>query len=643
VGPHPQVARLENPMRAICEACAKPQPLDWKAGDLCAHCGQAVRHDVRCFWCAKWVPAARFCRACGAETVPESRYGAARMLKDAGVDRFAVPKKLAELDVEQIDNFTRIYQRQAVVVARQVDDLRFVEGFLRQRPWSGVVEDQLIPQLPWSDEALAAFTIAPLPVGDDLTILRAIQATSPLAITRELAALARLRLDDWDARRDAVACLHSGDGGVRAEAALALSSWRVRTVWGELGDRRTLVDELRASPLPEIAAVRLAAMSRDEVELPAIVIASTDPEVAFTVALIVGDVDRLTTALGGDDVERVAAGRALAQRGVTAPLGQALAAGPDWVRNEILRAIVSAKRPVPHLAGVLLDLVEGSDDEHLRERAARVLCLTAPASPLRIAKAARGDRSIFQSLLQAPGMAPEAMMEVCAFLVANGHFTMNQYGISTVAEQSLVPPTCVPALFSAADDQTRQELCRFAEAQLGHAEDEDLHRFLIQVVYGDHPAKVRSAAWWSLHRWYRHAGEHRGEGPFRLERTAVERFFGSMACFLPKLTAVLSDRASLKEVGLFDHLANLLGYHDEGIAPVIIAEEAAAYELIRALLTVVEERDYYAFLRSGAVKLLGRIHHHPRWRDEVVTRLHSFSAEGEMKYDVRRALGEGDA
>ena len=153
-------------MRAVCAACAQAQPPDWRPGDLCTHCGQAVRHDRRCFWCAKWVPVARFCRACGAETVPEARYGAARMLKDAGVDRFAVPKKLTELDAEQLDNFTRIYQRQAVVVARHVDDLRFLERFLRQRHWSGELEDQLIPQLPWPKETLAAFTVSPLPAGD---------------------------------------------------------------------------------------------------------------------------------------------------------------------------------------------------------------------------------------------------------------------------------------------------------------------------------------------------------------------------------------------------------------------------------------------------------------------------------------------
>ena len=61
-------------MRAVCEGCGAVQPHDWKAGDLCGACGQAVRRDVRCFWCAKWTPQGRFCRACGIKSfyIPRS-------------------------------------------------------------------------------------------------------------------------------------------------------------------------------------------------------------------------------------------------------------------------------------------------------------------------------------------------------------------------------------------------------------------------------------------------------------------------------------------------------------------------------------------------------------------------------------------
>ena len=106
-------------MRALCEGCGKPQPPDWKAGDLCSYCGKSVRHDVRCYWCAKWVPAAKFCRSCGAETVEETLYGAARMLKraeDFGMDRLSFPLEIAEVEPEQ-----RIARKEYAIVPYAVD------------------------------------------------------------------------------------------------------------------------------------------------------------------------------------------------------------------------------------------------------------------------------------------------------------------------------------------------------------------------------------------------------------------------------------------------------------------------------------------------------------------------------------------
>src|SRR6185503_19451216 len=204
-------------MRALCEGCGKHQPPDWKAGDLCSFCGKAVRHDVRCYWCAKWIPAAKFCRSCGAAGVEERLYGAARMLKDAGTDRFTIPKQLQDFDPEQIENFSRIYQRHAIAVARHVDELRFLERFLYQKSWSGALEEQLIPQLPWNEETLARMSAPPHPPGDDLATVKAIEETSPFGVTQSLATLARLRLRDWEAYKAAGSLMYSGDAALKAE------------------------------------------------------------------------------------------------------------------------------------------------------------------------------------------------------------------------------------------------------------------------------------------------------------------------------------------------------------------------------------------------------------------------------------------
>jgi hypothetical protein len=135
-------------MRAACEACGRPQPVDWRPGDLCVHCGQPVRREVRCFWCTRLVPAAKFCRRCGAAVIEAAQYGAARMLKDAGADRFTIPKMLVELDPDQIETFTRIYQQHAGIAAHHVDQFRFLESCLEQNGWSDELDERLAAEMP---------------------------------------------------------------------------------------------------------------------------------------------------------------------------------------------------------------------------------------------------------------------------------------------------------------------------------------------------------------------------------------------------------------------------------------------------------------------------------------------------------------
>src|SRR6266446_770845 len=128
-------------MRATCEHCGGAQPRDWRAGEACVHCGKSVRSDVRCFWCVAWVPAGGFCRSCGA----------------AGVDRYSIPKMVADMDPGQRENLERIYGRHAVAVARHVDDAAFLESFLFQQQWSAALDDELTAQLPLPPATLEKF------------------------------------------------------------------------------------------------------------------------------------------------------------------------------------------------------------------------------------------------------------------------------------------------------------------------------------------------------------------------------------------------------------------------------------------------------------------------------------------------------
>ena len=303
-------------MRAACEACGQLQPPDWKPGEQCVHCGRAVRRDVRCFWCARWTPFAKFCKGCGAAVVEETLYGAARMLKDAGTDRFSIPKMLRELEPDQIENFSRIYQRHAVAVARHVDEVRFLERFLFQKTFSAALEDELVPQLPWPEEARARYSAPPLPPGDDPARVKAIAESTPFPVTRSLTLLARVGLDDWKALDEACSLLGSGDPALRAEAALAVSGWRVRSACGRFHQEKQLVEELERSPFRLEAAVRLGLIGRGDPGLLREALASADRETAFAAALALGDVDRLRAALDGDDLRKIAAGNKLIELGI---------------------------------------------------------------------------------------------------------------------------------------------------------------------------------------------------------------------------------------------------------------------------------------------------------------------------------------
>ena len=626
-------------MRALCEGCGKPQPPDWKAGDLCTFCGQAVRHDVRCYWCAKWVPAAKFCRSCGAAVVEERLYGAARMLKDAGTDRFTIPKQLKEFDPDQIENFSRIYQRHAIAVARHVDEVRFLERFLHQKHWSAELEDQLIPQLPWNEETLARMTAPPHAPGDDLATVKAIQEKTPFDLTESLARLARLRLDDWSVHQEACGTFHSGDPAVRAEAALALTGWRVWATFGRLRDlERPIVQELQKSTFKVEAAVRLGLLGIENKDLLRDALASADPDVSFPAAVVLGEVDRLQAALHGDELRKIIAGNKLISLGIIKPVVQTVQKSPLEVQRELVESLLRRKEPAPEAATTLMEIVEKTDDETLRERAARILCRDLrPEWVIRIARAGKGDRHILQSLLQAPNLASDSAQELGDFLLQNRAFKMGQYGLSDIAENGRMPDTFVPSRFARADEETRGEMLRFAEKQLEERGSEELHRFVLNVVFGAYPARTRSAAWWVLHRWYRSKGEYRGEGPFKLEKGIIASFFGSVGAFLPKLAAVLRDRETLKEVGYYEMMAHVLGSADDATIAAIQAEESGAQDLVLALMEGMRG-DYWPNTLEGMIKLLSQVGGHARWRDQALEALHALGKKGNYHYDkaVRR-------
>ncbi|HVR83518.1 MAG TPA: hypothetical protein VMU54_04355, partial [Planctomycetota bacterium] len=120
-------------------------------------------------------------------------------------------------------------------------------------------------------------------------------------------------------------------------------------------------------------------------------------------------------------------------------------------------------------------------------------------------------------------------------------------------------------------------------------------------------------------------------------REQLARFFGSVADFVPLLAEVLRSRETLKEVGYYELIANLLRSADEETIAEIQAQERVTDGLVDAMLQAAGA-DYWPNTLESIVVLLSQVGSHPRWRDRVLAGLRSLGKEGNYTLDkaVRR-------
>ena len=587
------------------------------------------------------VPAAN----CAAGVVEARLFGAARMLKDAGVDRFGVPKMLAELDPEQIENFTNIYQRHASVLTRHVDHLVFLESFLQHKNWSDSLEEELITQLPWPDDRFRVLSPPASPpeyavTGERshqecLAAARAISAVTPFPRTQALAGVVRLLLDDWEAQPDALRVLSTDDALLRGEAAIALTNWRVVNGPGIGEDRRALVNALRECPFQVRAAVQLALLGEPDAELPGEARNSSDSGVAFMAALASGNIDQLVAAeRETDSLKRFAAARRLVRLGNFTGVGDVLREAEPSQQIDLLRQITYKKKPVPELRDVLFELlIENRDrDKEVRKLASfAVLYGCQPGDAPRIARAANGAGSIYQRLLQTAEVPSEDLESVCELLLEQNTFRASQWGMAEAAAKGRLPASFVPRHWDAAQDADRLEMCLLAEMQLEHYADEDLHRFLVSVVFSDVAQAVQLQAlqlqaWKSLFRWYQRS-DPTGMGPLRIQRKSLERFFGSVPAFIRVLTRFLgreAPNAILSELFVREPLAKLLRYAEADVIPGLLEDRRATLELAGALQSVMRSPKCELILRLACIDLLRLFATAPELRPPITDILNSF-------------------
>lgn len=615
-------------MRAICEACGVPQPADWTAGDRCTSCGDAVRREVRCWWCVEWAPAGAFCRGCGADLVADELFPAARMLKDAGADRFRVPALLTELGQDRVDNFTRIFQRHAAVLAAHVDELADVadvlqgEGRGRRLGLVDQLESEQLPRLPWPTEELerneAALTRDGGAAGS-LDRLRRIRERTPFELTRSAAGAALLAAGEWSAASVVIDVMHASVvPELRLAAALTLTGWRARTMVDRSDlawPSADLADVLGAAALDGDvrASVRLAALARTPdpdalADLGRRI--DLDADAAFDLALITGDVDVLRTALAAtpiDPVARIAATRALVRHGHTDGLGRVLRDGPELVIDEVLRELARVKVAVADAERELVEIAVSSADPSVARRAAQVAARhLGRGNALRVADARIGDPSVVQSLLQGAGVDADTVRDLADLLLERGRFSTAQFGVSTVAEDGRLGDDWVPSRFADASPAAQVELIEVAELQLGARASDALHRFVLSVLFGAVASEVRVAALWALRRWYRAQGDMRGEGPLALTATGLAAVGWAVDDAIGGLARLLRDDAALADVGLFEWTANLARSAGDEVVAALAPLDANHPELAAAIDDAIAQ-DHWGPLTQELQRLRDRL------------------------------------
>ena len=625
-------------MRAICESCAKPQPGDWRAGDFCIFCGLAVRHEVRCFWCTNWTPTGKYCRKCGADVLEDpALFAPARILKDAGTDRFTIPKLLREFDADRIETFRAIYQSQAAIVAAHVSDLAYIQTFLYQNVWADELEDQLTSELPWPEGRAPAHIYCA-----DANRLEHIETHSPIAITKQLVSIAKLRRGHWQSHAAVARQIHDVDARIQDEAALTLSHWRVVTLTGMPREIALEVERiLNKSRFEEQAQARLAFLFPDQYPLPSTLLASKDPDVRFTAALTASNFDMLRAVVTDSSAEELANYAAFLRLATAGTLDVALV--PLLQRLEprhlvsVIEAMARRKKPVQYLAAPLLALMQQTQDDRVRDRIATLLIPEIThETAIAISNLAPGDIDFAQILFRS-SMPSETFEEVARRLLDAGTFRSTLYGLDNAAKPGHMPLSFVPTSYlNTTNAELRSELIRFAEKQLESQNDIPLLDFIIRCCFEEQAGPMETA--WSATSRLCLREDHAAVSPFVFEAMAVERIYGSMDRFLGQLTLFLQRTDWHDNVLIFDPLSKFLRYADDNVFPAI-CESTRREQYVDAILNLIYCAELRGFLRTDCFyPLIGMAVACRKLREKIDAALQLLAAGPDLQSSAQYAL-----
>lgn len=315
--------------------------------------------QVRCPACTRFNAPGVRCPECGCGPIPPERYGAARMLLSAGVDRYALAERVALLEPALASQLEGQYAAQWARVRHTLVQLRPLAQDLLLPGFEDAMEDRWARLLPWSESL-------PWPEAPLQDSLEALHENSPLPDVRQVVALAALSRGQTSSRAmlsTALSCLYE-DGRFGLEAALALTRWRVwprLRLWKEQRERIERQARAILSGFPEQSARAAVAWVRATGREPEVDILLSlreglrhpDADVRFECALCLEDEAGLLAALDSLDPERVAeARRRLASLGSSRLLERLRWQGDADFARDVVRRL-----PTPPPPGALETLL----------------------------------------------------------------------------------------------------------------------------------------------------------------------------------------------------------------------------------------------------------------------------------------------
>lgn len=646
----------------ICSNCSAIQPKDWQAGNLCIQCGKAVRPEMRCAWCCKWSPQEKFCRECGTELIPQEYFGAARMLKNAGVDQFTLAERVRTLDTDQLKNFERLYQKHFSILLRLVKEVEYCEEYLVQKNHDQKLFEELIAFTPFNEDQLKKYQ----PVETDN--LSDILKSSAIDATKTLAALALLRsgllegseTQQHECMQAAQSALQKSDARIALEAAFTLANWRMKLFpfpeWAQETDLQRIA-ELGTAVLdnPELQnwgavcywpllehqknsfAENSPANLRNKVDENRIReylkagLHSSDPDLRFCCALSLQNENDLALYLDDQEVQKQYLAAGILALNKSLHLSKFLQNSKN--KEQLVSILYVLKPPLPKpLQEALLQIIEKQPYQVMQ----RIFQLLE----------ADWDENMERSLIQKAALHKE--YDLFNLLVRSKKITNHDQAIDAYTELPFTEKTSksfdsikmqyrFPNFFlkkiGAIHDQKVDEiLLDIAQEQIIKFQHPIFLQWIMDRVFCDERDKIQRDAVWVLIRCQKQADHFK---PFIFTSQSIEKFF-TIQFFLERLTLFLKNDNLLKEVGIYEWAADLLESFDLNFSLLRVPDNLLK-NFLDALLNIITN-DYWLFLRTAAVKCLGRGASKTSYKEKYSQELQSFVTHHELLFDLSETI-----